>query len=362
MSELQARVEKLARSDISILILGESGTGKELVARAIHDLSARDRMPFVALNCGAIAESIIDSELFGHRRGAFTGAVASHAGVFVEADGGTLFLDEIGEMPLAVQARLLRVLQEHEMRPVGGDGVRHVDVRVVAATNTDLHESVCDRRFRADLYYRLSVATIQVPPLRARMCDLPALVSHFLRKYGAGRNAQLTPAALEALTEYEWPGNVRELENALRHALALTTGDTIDVDALPRLVTSRAHSPAPGPDLGSDLDWAADLSFAEAKKLAMEDFERRYATRALARTSGNLTEAARRSGLERSNFRRVLTRLGIKASAFRDGVSVCTDRVTSDSWTSADDVVSPGSPTSHRPYSPQAGGAVRVVK
>ncbi len=319
MSALQVRVEKLARSEIAILILGESGTGKELIARSIHEASARAAKPFIAINCGAIAESMIDSELFGHSRGAFTGAVSARAGVFVEADGGTLFLDEIGEMPLALQARLLRVLQEGELRQVGGEGVRHVDVRVVAATHGGLPEAVEDKRFRADLYYRLAVATVEVPPLRARMSDLPLLVAHFLRKHGSARRPHLTPATLEALMHYAWPGNVRELENALLHALALTSGDTIDELALPKVFSALGAMPRPTTPLvlPEDLEWAAALSLAEAKKRAVDDFERRYVTRALARASGNLTEAARVSGLDRSNFRRVLTRLGIDADQFR---------------------------------------------
>ncbi|MBA3451671.1 MAG: sigma-54-dependent Fis family transcriptional regulator [Deltaproteobacteria bacterium] len=319
MATLKARVEKLARSDIGILILGESGTGKELVARSIHEVSARAHKPFIALNCGAIAESLIDSELFGHSRGAFTGATASRAGVFVEAHTGTLFLDEIGEMPLAVQTRLLRVLQEGEVRALGGEGVRHVDVRVVAATHAGLEAAVEDKRFRADLYYRLAIATVEVPPLRARMTDVPLLAAHFLRKHGGPRRAHLTPAALERLMSYAWPGNVRELENAVLHALALTSGDTIDELALPTTLGATRELPsAPRPALPDDLEWAAELSLGEAKKRAVDDFERRYVTRALERTHGNLTEAARVSGLDRSNFRRVLTRLGIDASLFRD--------------------------------------------
>ncbi|MDQ3364699.1 MAG: sigma-54 dependent transcriptional regulator [Myxococcota bacterium] len=317
MANLQARADKLARSDIPILILGESGTGKELVARSIHEVSERAHKPFIALNCGAIPESLIDSELFGHSRGAFTGAVATRAGVFVEADKGTLFLDEIGEMPIAVQARLLRVLQEGEIRPLGGDGVRHVDVRVVAATHAGLEAAVEEKRFRADLYYRLAVATVEVPPLRARMTDVPLLAAHFLRKHGKDRRAHLTPAALERLMSYAWPGNVRELENAILHALALSAGALVDELALPASLGATLGA-LPQPVLPDNLEWAAELSLAEAKKRAVDDFERRYVTRALERAHGNLTEAARLSGLDRSNFRRVLTRLGMDAGTFRE--------------------------------------------
>jgi DNA-binding NtrC family response regulator len=320
MAALQGRIEKLAQTDITILILGESGTGKELVARSIHELSARRRKPFVAINCGAISESMIDSELFGHSRGAFTGAVASRQGVFVEANGGTLFLDEVAELPLAAQTRLLRVLQEGEVRVVGGDGVIHVDVRVLAATHTSLIDAVAQKRFRADLYYRLDVATIEVPPLRARMTDIPALAAHFLRKHGGGRGAHLTPAALDALLHYGWPGNIRELENALLHALALSSGNAIDELALPRrlLAPEGADTPSTLPGLPDDLEWAADLSLQDAKHRSQEDFSRRYVTRALERAHGNLTVAAQKSGLDRSNFRRVLQRLGVDADLFRD--------------------------------------------
>jgi DNA-binding NtrC family response regulator len=312
MRALRDRLDRLARSDVTILIQGESGTGKELVARSIHDRSPRATAPFVALNCGAISEALIDSELFGHTRGAFTGAVSARPGVFVEADGGTLFLDEIAEMPLPVQARLLRVLQEREIRAVGADGVRKVDVRVVAATHADLKECVDDKLFRADLYYRLNVATIDIPPLRDRSGDIPVLTAHLLAKHRPG--GTLTPAALAVLTGYAWPGNVRELENALLHALALS-GDVIDDVALPVAVRSLGRPSAP--HLPEDLAWSAELSLTEAKKRAINDFERRYVTNVLTRTKGNLTQAARISGLDRANLRRTLQRLGIDADQFR---------------------------------------------
>ncbi|MBA3538684.1 MAG: sigma-54-dependent Fis family transcriptional regulator, partial [Deltaproteobacteria bacterium] len=238
---LHAALDRLATQSVSILIQGESGTGKELVARTLHNRGERKARRFVALNCGAIPDSLIDSELFGHSKGAFTGATSERAGVFVEADGGTLFLDEIGDMPLGVQSRLLRVLQEGEVRPVGGSGVRQIDVRVVTATHVDLKAAVEHGRFRQDLFYRLNVVVLTVPPLRERLDDLPLLAAHFLRKHGGASPPSLSPAALEAMSDYMWPGNVRELENAIVHAIALHHGDVIAVESLPGQVAIRSR-------------------------------------------------------------------------------------------------------------------------
>jgi len=241
MRKLRAALDRLASQDVSILIRGDSGTGKELVARVLHERGARYKRRFVALHCGAIPDSLIDSELFGHAKGAFTGATADRPGVFVEADGGTLFLDEIGDMPLGVQARLLRVLQEGEVRPVGGSGVRTVDVRVIAATHVDLTAAVEQGRFRQDLFYRLNVVVLSVPPLRERLEDLPILAAHFLRKHGGTTPMSLSPDALDVMTSYAWPGNVRELENAVMHALALHQGDVIMPESLPHAIASRSN-------------------------------------------------------------------------------------------------------------------------
>jgi len=317
MRRVQAAVDKLSQSPVSILILGESGTGKELVARALHQQSPRRARPFVAINCGSIPDTLIDSELFGHQKGAFTGASAARAGVFVEADGGTLFLDEIGDMPMPVQARLLRVLQEGEVRPVGGQGARSVDVRVVAATHVDLQKAVDERRFRSDLFYRLNVVTLSLPPLRERHDDLPLLAAHFLRKHGGATPPRLTPTAFEALVAYSWPGNVRELENAILHAVALVRGDTIDVELLPRSVVEGARAPLAAGLVG-DLGWADELPLTEAKRRAASEFEKRYLLRVLERAHGTIAEAARLAGLDRSNFRRLLQRHGIDASRMRD--------------------------------------------
>jgi two-component system response regulator HydG len=326
MRKLRAALDRLASQDVSILIRGESGTGKELVARALHERGTRRKRRFVALNCGAIPESLIDSELFGHAKGAFTGATADRPGVFVEADGGTLFLDEIGDMPTAVQARLLRVLQEGEVRPVGGSGVRSVDVRVIAATHVDLTVAVAEGRFREDLYYRLNVVVLSVPPLRERYEDLPMLAAHFLKKHGGASPLGLSPEALDAMMSYAWPGNVRELENAIMHAGALHQGEVLMPEALPSAVVARNNgrtrppgSPSPSgsvpiPTLGDDEQLPP---LTEAKRRASAVFEKNYLTVAMERAKGSISEAARLAGLDRTNFRRLLQRHGIDATQFK---------------------------------------------
>jgi DNA-binding NtrC family response regulator len=326
MRELYAMVAKVAVADVSVLVQGESGTGKELAARAIHARSPRARGPFVAINCGAIPENLIDSELFGHARGAFTGAVEARAGAFVEAHGGTLFLDEVGEIPMSVQQRLLRVLQEHEVRPVGGTGARKVDVRVIAATHVNLEDLTSEQRFRPDLYYRLNVVAIRMPPLRERMDDLPIIVAHLLEKHAA-RMKRPTPRfsgeAMGYLSRYSWPGNVRELENLIQRALALSADAEIGPEVLPPRLASGSgprpivpESAAPARD---DLAWVDELTYKQARDQAVGQFERHYFERLLRRTDGNLSEAARIAGLDRSNLRRTLSRLGIKADSWRGG-------------------------------------------
>ncbi len=311
-------IERVASTDACVLVRGESGTGKELVAQRLHQLSLRREAPFIALNCGAFAETMIDSELFGHERGAFTGAIRARSGAFVEAHGGTLLLDEIGDVPPAVQLRLLRVLQEREVRPVGGTGVRHVDVRVLAATNVDLEAAVETGRFRQDLYYRLNVVTIRLPSLRERRHDIPELIAHLLSKHCSDADPPtVSPLALERLLEHDWPGNIRELENAMQRALALAGSGMIDVAHLPAVIrghNSPTYDDAPATSISdlSDLAWTDAHSFPEARKLAQQDFEREYIRRLLSKTDGNISEAARRAGLDRSNFRRVLSRLKIK--------------------------------------------------
>jgi DNA-binding NtrC family response regulator len=309
MRRLRDALDRLAQQAVPILIQGDSGTGKELVARALHERGPRASKRFVALNCSAIPESLIDSELFGHTRGAFTGATTDRQGVFVEADRGTLFLDEIGDMPMAVQGRLLRVLQEGEVRALGGSGVRHVDVRVVAASNIDLAAAAEQQRFRQDLFYRLNVVSLRIPALRERDGDLPLLAAHFLRKHGGADPPTLSPDALDALIAYSWPGNVRELENALHSAIALRVGDVIGVEALPAHVAGRRGTLATmiANDIGE-----TDVPLTEAKRRASAAFERRYLERVMARANGSVTVAARIAGLDRTNFRRLLQKYGLK--------------------------------------------------
>ncbi|HEX4422392.1 MAG TPA: sigma-54 dependent transcriptional regulator [Kofleriaceae bacterium] len=327
MRKLHAALDRLAGQDVSILIRGERGTGKQLVARALHERGTRRNHRFVALDCGAIPEALIDSELFGHTQGAFTGATTDRAGVFVEADGGTLLLDEIGDLPTSVQARLLRVLQEAEVRPVGGSGVRTVDVRVIAASHVDLTAAVEHGRFRQDLFYRLNVVVLSVPALRDRLEDLPILAAHFLRKHGGivpggggGPMTSVSPAALDAMLRYAWPGNVRELENAILHAIALRQGDAITPESLPAVVLGRGglgRAPAtiPVPAVGAAGGQLPPLT--EAKRRAAAMFEKSYLVMAMERAKGSISEAARLAGLDRTNFRRLLQRQGIDATTFK---------------------------------------------
>ncbi|HLL25105.1 MAG TPA: sigma-54 dependent transcriptional regulator [Kofleriaceae bacterium] len=318
MRKLRAAVARLGSQDVSILIQGESGTGKELVARALHERGGRRARRFVALNCGAIPESLIDSELFGHTKGSFTGATTDRPGVFVEADGGTLFLDEIGDMPVGVQARLLRVLQESEVRPVGASAVRKIDVRVIAATHVDLSQAVEQQRFRQDLFYRLNVVVLAVPPLRDRLDDLPLLAAHFLRKHGGSSPPSLSPDALEVMSAYAWPGNVRELENALMHAIALHHGDVIGAESLPLAIGARrTFASSNGAKAAVLADEDELLPLTEAKRRAGAAYERAYLVRVMERAKGSVSEAARLSGLDRTNFRRLLQRHGLDPTTFK---------------------------------------------
>ncbi|MDB4994699.1 MAG: two component, sigma54 specific, transcriptional regulator, Fis family [Myxococcaceae bacterium] len=293
-------IDAVAPADTTVLVLGESGTGKELIARTIHNCSPRKGRPFLAINCGALAESVLDSELFGHVRGAFTGAIASRKGLFEAASGGTLFLDEVGELPASLQVKLLRVLQEREVRPVGSNEVRPVDIRVVAATNRDLRSAVRERTFREDLYYRLNVVSIESPPLRKRRQDIAPLVHHFLRKHALrlGKPVKaIDPMALEALVQRAWPGNVRELENAVERSVILARGDTITAEGV--MVAGDSIAP---PSLSCAP--TTSLPFPEA----VRQFERAYVASAIAQADGNLAEAARIAGVDRSNFRRMAKR------------------------------------------------------
>ncbi len=297
-------VETVSHSTATVLIQGESGTGKELVARAIHYRSQRKDKPFVAVNCSALTETLLESELFGHMKGAFTGATNNKKGLFEAADGGTIFLDEIGDVPPATQVRLLRVLQEGEVKRVGANEPVKVDVRVIAATHVDLSRAKSEGKFREDLFYRLNVITIDLPPLRDRPEDVPLLAHHFLKMYSAKLAKKVTgftPRAMEALTVNRWTGNVRELENVIERAVVLTSNDVLDVEDLP---PGFQESPQAGSPV--EVFSLAHLPYAQAKRLAMRAFERRYLTALLEKNNNNVSSAARAAGVDRSNFRRLL--------------------------------------------------------
>jgi transcriptional regulator with GAF, ATPase, and Fis domain len=365
-------IDGVASAMSTVLILGESGTGKELVARAIHQHSSRASKPFVAVNCAAIPRELVESELFGHVRGAFTGAQNARTGLFESANGGTIFLDEIGDLPLAAQVKLLRTLQEGEVKRVGSDETRIVDVRVLAATNVDLQTKIAEGSFRRDLFYRLNVIAIALPPLRQRGDDVTVLAYHFVQKYARRMNRDVKKIAPEAMAElraYNWPGNVRELEHAIEHAVVLAQSDSITVRDLPfgkeedawgteaptlsmahpaslrrpdlaaiaapsfptatelpaapaapaatgtteaeagTLTAGESEAPIMLSDDGSTMTLGGevlDLPYGEAKRRALEAFDRAYVGELLKKTAGNLSEAARKAGLDRSNFRRIV--------------------------------------------------------
>ncbi len=306
MREVFAVLELAAAGDVSVLLEGETGTGKELAARAIHDHSARRPGPFVAVDCGALPEGVLESELFGHVRGAFTGATQQRAGLFARAHGGTLFLDELDGVPLATQARLLRALEERAVRPVGADDARAVDVRLVTAAQSHLEQRVADGSFRADLFYRVSVLSLALPPLRARREDIPILVTELLRRRGVAAG-EVAGDNLDLLLAHDWPGNVRELRNCLDRAVALSPGAAGFTDLRLSLV--------PSATAGDPLAVRSDLPFAGAKEAVLHGFERRYLRDLLARTGGNLSAAARESGLDRKHLRTLARKHGLVAPA-----------------------------------------------
>ncbi len=300
--ELVEMVETVAPTEATVLITGESGTGKELVARAIQSASLRKDKPFVTINCAALAENLLESELFGHEKGAFTGADRRREGRFVQADKGTLFLDEIGEMPLSLQAKLLRVLQQGEVQRVGSDEPLTVDVRVIAATNRVLADEVAAGRFREDLFYRLNVIGLEVPPLRARQEDIPLLAAAFLERHAAANRKSLkgfTPQAMDAMLRYSWPGNVRELENAVERAVILTTTDYVTERALP--LTVQNAPPAAEDDLSA------------LGSMSLEDVEKKAIEATLRETEDNKSEAARRLGITRATLHSKLKKYGLES-------------------------------------------------
>jgi len=310
MVRIYQTITQIAETPTTVLITGESGTGKELVARAIHARSARSALPFVAVNVAAIPDTLIESELFGHEKGAFTGAHVRRLGRFELAQGGTVFLDEIGSLRLDLQSKLLRVLQEREIERVGGARPIPVDVRVIAATNVNLRQAVRDRRFREDLYYRLNVVPIHVPPLRDRRDDIPHLVEHFVRKITRECNRDIrgvSAGALEILTRYDWPGNVRELENVIHRAVVLARAPVIHLQDVPLDVAM--------PETGSRLDEDAGLALREA----CERFERQYVLRVLERVGWNVSRAARLLGVHRNTVLVKLSQWGIHRPAAGEG-------------------------------------------
>jgi two-component system response regulator HydG len=302
MKQIYDLIERVAETDASVLITGESGTGKELVARALHQRSQRRAGPFVAINCAAMPETLLESELFGHVKGAFTDAKSAHSGLFAQANGGTLFLDEVGEMSLGLQPKLLRALQERKVRPVGGDAEVAFDARIVTATNRDLESAALEHRFREDLYYRINVIHIAVPPLRARGNDVLLLAQHFVTHFGKAFNKPargISSAAAEKLVSYAWPGNVRELQNCIERAVALTRFEEIVIDDLPEKIRTYKRS-----HVVLDSDDPAEL-------VTLDELERRYILRVLDRLGGNKSLTAQTLGLDRKTLYRKLQQYGV---------------------------------------------------
>lgn len=341
MREIFAHLEKIAPTDLTCLVTGETGTGKEMVARAIHNASHRRNRPFVVLDCGSIPRELIESTLFGHEKGSFTGAIGQQIGCFEQASGGTIFLDEIGELELSLQPKLLRVLEQREIKRVGGDRTIKVDVRVVAATNRDLREEVNRSHFREDLYFRLSVVNVELPPLRERREDIPALAHHFLRDVAGRRGLTMSfgQEALAALMTHAWPGNVREMRNVVERAAALTDDAVItradlvfgremgpsvvvshDLAQAGAVAAQRAAAAAGGMELPPNSGPAifdpkllvGGLAFKQTKQVVVDAFEMAYLQALMGRNDGNITRAAQEAGLTRYHLRELLKRHGLK--------------------------------------------------
>ncbi|WP_320007214.1 sigma-54 dependent transcriptional regulator [Maridesulfovibrio sp.] len=312
MQQLKQSIGAVSRTDYNVLIMGESGTGKELVAKMVRDLSGRAEKPYVTVNCTAIPENLLESELFGHVKGAFSGADSDREGLFTRADGGTILLDEIGDIPLETQVKLLRVLQEGEIRPVGSDSSRNIDVRVLASTNQDLLQRVADKTFREDLYHRLNVLPLTLPPLKERPGDIPLLARYFARKacFELGLpEKELDPAVVGHLSARKWTGNVRELQNTMRQLAVFSAGESI---------TMLAVDMAAGKMSSETTDEsAATLPYKEAKQQLVDSFSRSYISDILARTNGNISEAARNSGLSRVAVQKMLTRFNLDPASFK---------------------------------------------
>jgi transcriptional regulator with GAF, ATPase, and Fis domain len=311
MKEVAELIARVAPTPTTVLIRGETGTGKELVARAIHRYSNLRDKPLVTVNCTAVTPSLMESELFGHKRGAFTGAVADKIGLFEKADNGTIFLDEIGDMPPEMQSKLLRVLQAGEIKSVGDAVTRKIRVRVIAATNRDLERALEGGEFRSDLFYRFNTFTIPLPPLRERAEDIPVLAYHFLRKAEAKVNKKVdrfSPEALDLLTRYPWPGNLRELENVIERSVVLASTREVSLPHLPLYLQE-----------GGPPRVSTDDGFLEAKERAIAVFEREAVTRFLTEAGGNISLAAKRARITRRNFHRLLSKYSINSKAYRTG-------------------------------------------
>ena len=301
MKEIMQQAKMVAATDARVLITGESGTGKELLAKAIHSASARHNKPFTAINCSAMAENLLESELFGHEKGAFTGATRSHEGLFQAAKGGTLMLDEIGDMPMRLQVKLLRVLQEHQVRPVGSTEAKQIDVRVISATHRDLQEFMTQGRFREDLYYRLNVVNIKLPTLDQRKEDIPLLVAHFLQQIAAEADQErkvYAPEAVEMLVTAEWPGNIRQLYNVVRQNVALSRSPVISGELVQQSLGEHAGKLA---------------SFSDAR----DEFTRNYLSQILQITMGNVSQAARLAKRNRTDFYKLLARHDLNPDSFK---------------------------------------------
>ncbi len=303
MIDLYRTIEAVSQNKSNVLLIGESGTGKELVARTIHLRSPFARSPFLAVNCGGMSETLIDSQLFGHKRGSFTGALDDHEGVFQAANGGTLFLDEVFEIPLSLQPKFLRAIQEREVTPLGSNQPIKVDVRIIAATHHDLEQEVRTGRFRTDLYYRLNVVTLRLPPLRERKEDVPLLVEHFCREFGRVYRIEpkrVTPRALDILVRYDWPGNIREVQNVIERSFALSREIEIDIGDLPPSVTGQSPVlPNAGTAATEDVP-------------PLEEMERRMIRLALDKSQGNKNEAARLLGIDRQRLYRKMAKYGLQ--------------------------------------------------
>jgi transcriptional regulator with GAF, ATPase, and Fis domain len=315
MRQIFGLLERVAPTDATVLVEGESGTGKELIAQAIHEHSRRKDGPFVVFDCSAVPRDLIESELFGHMRGAFTGATSDRKGAFEQAHGGTLFLDELGELELDLQPKLLRVLEQREVKPVGAAQPRKVDVRIVAATNRNLLHEVRAGNFREDLYYRFEIIKVKLPPLRERKEDIALLIKHFIEKFSesSGRPVNIAYSTMEKLQRHHWPGNVRELKNFVERAALLADSDRLETRYLNLPRTSLEAPPQPEAPLPSDshLYFQGDLPFKEAKNHLVEEFEKRYWMRLLSKTDGNVSKAARVAGVHRKSVEYILKKLDL---------------------------------------------------